>query len=123
MALINDIKIIEIERKMWLDRYAYVFSDTGIWRYDFEYHNDKEINSSWKDDADYIDNVRSDFLNEAGKDGQKIHDSELFQRSADVLFIDEDERYYHQKGQRTIVDYHEMLPELIEKGLVIVVAS
>jgi hypothetical protein len=80
MALINKIEIIEVKRNLWSDRSAYVFSDTGIWKYTFEHRNEKGFNSSWEDDADYIDNVCSDFLNEAGENGEEIETTELFEK-------------------------------------------
>jgi hypothetical protein len=123
MGLINDVKIIEVERKLWNDRHAYVYSDTGIWMYTLEHRNDEDFHSSWKDDADYIDNVRSDFLNEAGKDGQEIFTTELFQRTAEVLFLEECTKYFYQKDQRTMVDYVEVLPELLASETVILISS
>lgn len=78
MGLINKIEIIEVEGTMWSDRNAYVYSDTGIWKYSFEHRNERGFNSSWKDDADYIDNVKSDFISEAGENGKDIESTELF---------------------------------------------
>jgi hypothetical protein len=92
MALINEIKIVERELKMWIDRNAVVYSDAGIWMYTLEHHNGVR-GDSWEDDEDYLDNVRSDFLGEAGENGKDIENTELFEKVAEVLFIKDYDRY------------------------------
>jgi hypothetical protein len=119
MKLIKNIRIIETEKKLWIDRYAVVFSDTGIWQYTLEHHNNSS--SSWKDDEDYIDNVRSDFLNEAGEDGQDIHTTELFIKMAQVKVLKNSDRGYGV-GQILTIDCEETLPELLNEGIIEIIA-
>lgn len=70
---VKSVKMEEFERKLWTDKNAVITTtDSDKWVYSLEY-NDR----TWKNQADYLDNAKSDFISEADPD---IETTELFYR-------------------------------------------
>lgn len=68
---IKRVRIEEFKRKFWIDRNAVIETVDGKkWVYSLEYNTE-----TWNDEADYLDNAKSDFENEV-KFG--IENTELF---------------------------------------------
>lgn len=73
---IKSIVFIETGKRVFLSRHALIETEDGQkFVYAFEYN---EADNTWKDEEDYLDNVRSDFENESKYEDFAKDDMELF---------------------------------------------
>lgn len=76
---IKSIQLEYFKRKLWTDKYGIItLNDSTKWAYNFEYDEDV-----WIDVNDYLDNVKSDFINESNSG---IETSELFSKYESLIY-------------------------------------